>query len=261
MSELWWKEKTGFFGDFYIQGDNSVEGFLVSEERSIEERTIIEVEGLSKILDLTNNKKILDIPCGYGRHSIALAKLGHKVVGVDNNSAHLSKARSKAKEDNLQIQFHKKNMLNISYHEEYDVLINMFYSFGFFSTDADNLSVLKKFYLALKTGGKFLMHTDVNIPRIHSGQYKLHESRRLRNGGELVITEHYNKKNKRIDGSWEINHEGKSTTKNYSVRVYEKDEFIRMCLNVGFSNCEAFSGWNGESYSEDSEEVIFVATK
>jgi hypothetical protein len=43
-------------------------------------------------------------------------------------------------------------------------------------------TVLKNFFNALKPGGKFLMHTDVNVPRILSGKYKEDEERNLLTG-------------------------------------------------------------------------------
>ncbi|CAF4819188.1 unnamed protein product [Rotaria sp. Silwood2] len=70
-------------------------------------------------------------------------------------------------------------MIDINYDNEFDAVINMFYSFGFFETDEENNQVLQNFYNALKPGGKFLFHTDVNIPRILSGKYKEDETRHL----------------------------------------------------------------------------------
>ena len=124
------------------------------------------------------------------------------------------------------------------------------------------MKVLKGFYSALKPGGKFLMHTDVNIPLILKGKYKENETRNLKSGGKLQITDRYNPETKRIDGTWIITKPNSvPEIRDYSVRVYEKDEFINMCLVVGFSRCKAFSDWQGNPYNENGEEIIFVAQK
>ncbi len=258
----WWEEEYGFFGEFYIKGDNSREGHLSEVPYSLRERTLRETMGIINLLDLVGNERILDVPCGYGRHSIELSKRGFIIVGSDLNSVHLNRAVKEAENQNLQIIFRKENMLELNYKNKFDAVINMFYSFGFFETDEENMLVLKNFYRALKFGGKFLMHTDVNIQRTITGKYKEHELRNLLSGDKLRITDHFNFSTKRIGGKWTITESDKQTVqKNYSVRVYEKDEFVKMCLEVGFRKCEAYSSWKGEPYSEDSEEIMFVAIK
>ncbi len=257
----WWSEEYGFFGSFYMEGDASKEGYLTAKKQSLKERTKEEVDGAVKLLSLAKEAKILDCPCGYGRHSIELAKLGFAVTGSDINSIHLEKAVSNAKVDSLKVTFNKESMLNLGYSSEFDAVLNMFYSFGFFDTDEENEKVLKNFYNALKPGGKFLMHTDVNIPRIISGKYKEDEERNLVTGKTLRIIDSYVSQSKRINGAWIIKNNGKEERKEYSVRVYTKDEFEKICKKIGFSSVITYSDWNGNDYSEDSEDMIVVATK
>ena len=259
--QSWWDERAGFFGEFYMRGDHSVEGHLAARLQRVEERTKAEIEGIVHLLDMARPQRVLDVPCGYGRHAICLALRGHDVVGVDINEAHLSLARVKAIEQEVHPIFVKQNMLTISYRSEFDAVINMFYSFGFFETDAENLAVLENFFSALKPGGKFLMHTDVNIPRILDGRYKTDETRRLVDGSSLRISERYNEYSKRIEGAWTIESGSSTSTKPYSVRVYEESEFRDMCFQVGFVACDSYGGWDGQPYSRDSEEIIFVAKR
>ncbi|MEI7563731.1 MAG: class I SAM-dependent methyltransferase [bacterium] len=141
----------------------------------------------------------MDCPCGYGRHSIQLAKNNLLVTGSDINETHLSRAKANALQENTDIVWEKESMIDIRYDNEFDVVINMFYSFGFFETDEENEKVLKNFYDALKKNGRFLMHTDVNIPRIISGKYKKDEIRNLQNGNTLRIIDDYNPATKRIE--------------------------------------------------------------
>ncbi len=261
-NQNWWNEKYDFFGKFYLEGDNSKEGHLSKRKLTLGQRTEKEVAGLVRLLKLKNGAEIFDVPCGYGRHSIQLAKMGFNITGLDINSVHLRKAKKDAKAQMQKISFLKKDMRKISYHNKFDAIINMFYSFGFFASDKENLLVLQKFYDCLKPGGKFLMHTDVNIPRIIHGKYKENEIRNLSDDKQLQIIDKYNPRTKRIEGSWIIISKNKhKTEKRYSVRVYQKNEFIKMCLGVGFKKCQAFGNWEGSKYSPNSEEIIFIATK
>ena len=245
-----------------MDGDNSKEGYLIGKKQNLGERTITEVDGIVKILELKGGEKILDLPCGYGRHSIELAKRGYLVTGSDLNSVHLSKAKKSADDAKVSIKFHQENMIDIQYDTEFDGLINMFYSFGFFETEEDNLKVLEKFYESLKNGGKFLMHTDVNIPRIISGQYKTDETRDLSSGKTLRVIDTYNPDDKKIYGSWTIrDKESNEVKKDYIMRVYTREEFIDLCKQVGFTSFEAYGDWDKTPYTENSEDMIVVAKK
>jgi SAM-dependent methyltransferase len=257
----WWSESGGFFGDFYIRGDHSVEGHLAARKLSLSQRTGNEVDGLARLLALRGRERVLDVPCGYGRHAIELARRGHQVVGVDINTAHLQRARAVAERQDVPVAFEHGDMLDLGYRNEFDVAINMFYSFGFFETDEENFRVLRNFFAALNNSGKFLMHTDVNIPRVRSGKYKSHEVRTLDGGGRLTIDERFIETTRRIEGTWTISEGASTRSKHYSVRVYEASEFIEMCREAGFAYCTAWGGWNGEAYSENSEEIVFVAGK
>ncbi len=257
----WWSEEYGFFGFFYMDGDASQEGYLFEKKQSLKERTKTEAEGVIKLLSIKSGNSILDCPCGYGRHSIELARRKFEVTGSDINSVHLQKAIDDANENSISVTFNKESMLGIEYSSKFDAVINMFYSFGFFDTDEENEKVLKNFFTALKPGGKFLMHTDVNVPRILSGKYKEDEQRNLLTGKTLRIIDFYDSNTKRINGAWIIKNGDTVERKDYSVRVYTKEEFEQMCKDVGFSHVTTYSNWSGDQYSEEAEDMIVVAEK
>lgn len=258
----WWMPEYGFFGEFYMEGDDSVDGYLDGRKQALSERTCMEAQGVIDLMKLSKGDRLLDCPCGYGRHSNRLCELGIDVVGCDINPVHLGRAIENAKKNNLSTDFRTGNMLELTFSNEFNAIINMFYSFGFFDTDEENFQVLVNFYNALKEGGKFLMHTDVNMPRIRSKQYKFDENRGLTSGNNLRIIDEYDEETKRINGRWIINDDkGNVRDVDYSVRVYEKDEFIDMCLKAGFKSVEVYADWDGSPYSEDAEDIIFIAQK
>jgi cyclopropane fatty-acyl-phospholipid synthase-like methyltransferase len=258
----WWMEEYGFFGNFYMEGDDSKNGYLESKKQTLSDRTVTEVEGVIRLLDLKKGQRLMDCPCGYGRHSNELCARGINVVGSDINSVHLAKAKKNAVARGLATEFVKENMIELHYHNKFDAVINMFYSFGFFDTDEENFKVLENFYEALKPGGKFLMHTDVNMTRIASGKYKFDERRKLTSGNNLRVIDTYDEETKRIEGKWIIrSSNGKSKEVDYSVRVYTKEEFTQMCFDAGFSKVTIYSDWAGSEYSEDAEDMVVIAQK
>ena len=136
--QKWWQPEYGFFGEFYIEGDDSLEGYLQEKTQNLAERTATEVEGICNVLDLKGGESLLDLPCGYGRHSIALAKKGLNVIGCDINPTHLKKAQKASYEEDAEVSWVQGNMQNAKFPEKFDAIINMFYSFGFFETDDEN---------------------------------------------------------------------------------------------------------------------------
>ena len=129
-----WFEGNEFFTHNYIRGDNSKEGFT-KIHRTVEERTKREVNGSIKVGRIKKGSKILDLPCGYGRHSVELAKRGFDIVGMDKSSSFLSIAKSKARGQNLKVNFIQGDMrqLPVQLFRKFDAVVNLSYSFGFFN--------------------------------------------------------------------------------------------------------------------------------
>jgi SAM-dependent methyltransferase len=258
-ASAWWSEDAGFFGSFYLGGDDSLEGHLLASPQTQDSRTQREADGVLRLARLRAGDQVLDLPCGGGRHSVALASRGLRMTGVDLNHVHLQAARRLAAERRVEARFQHNDMRRIEFSQEFDAIINMFYSFGFFSSEEDNRLVIERFRAALKPGGRFLMHTDVNLQRVRDRTYQFHERRTLKDGGALIIDEHYDESTRRMEGAWTIRKDGQDRTRSYSVRVYEVDEFIELCQSCGFQTCRAYGDWHGGPCSEASEEIIFVA--
>lgn len=257
----WTAPEYGFFGPFYQKGDKSLKGYLDSVPQTQEERTKEEVEGVIRLLGAKPGSAICDCPCGIGRHSIELSKRGFEVLAIDLSPEQLS-VGAKLPHSEL-LTFQLGDMLDLASDRKFDAVINMFFSFGYFETDEENKKVAENFFKLLKRGGKFLMHTDVNMARVRNRKYKFNEKRRLVNGESLRIRELYNPTTKRINGLWEIRNEELKRVEvcGYSVRVYENEEFVNLCKEVGFKEVKIYSDWQGSPYSEDAEMVIFVAEK
>ena len=108
VAKNWWENGGDFFNNIYLEGDNSIEGFLNSP-LDLDSRTKIEVRGVARLCCLKKGDKILDCPSGYGRHSLALANMGFNVVGADINERFLTLANNSLKKTKLQnVNFIKK---------------------------------------------------------------------------------------------------------------------------------------------------------
>ncbi len=257
----WYSPEAQFFGVHYLEGDDSLHGYLPGRQMTLGERTAAEVAGIRARLELAPGSDVLDVPCGYGRHSIGLAAAGMRVTGVDLNPVHLERARRDA--GALPgVTFLRGDMRHLHCRDAYDAVINMFYSFGFFATDAENVDVLRGFHRALRRGGRFLFHTDVNVARVRAGTYAMTDTRALKGDRRLHIRERFEPETQRMHGSWTIEQaDGSSATREYDVRVYGRDEFVELCRSVGFKQVDAYGDWAGESCTDESADMIVVAVK
>lgn len=114
--------------------------------------------------------KIIDIGCGTGRHAIELAKRGYDVTGVDLSESQLARAREKAKEAGVMIDFQKHDARALPFEGEFDLAIMLCEGgFSLMETDEMNFEILKSATKALKSNGK-LVFTTLNglFPLFHS---------------------------------------------------------------------------------------------
>ncbi|TDB59988.1 class I SAM-dependent methyltransferase [Photorhabdus khanii] len=262
VNELpWWHENAGFFGDIYKEADDSYKTFFEGS-KELTSRTEKEAQGVIKLCSLSASGSLIDCPSGYGRHSVAIAKKGINVTGVDINNRFLSLSRAHAKENNVNINFLHGDMRKLPTIGPVDAIINMFYSFGFFSNE-ENIEVVKEFHKVLRPGGKFLMHTMVTIPAFGDGRIPLEERRTLRSGSTLVSRRRLNPVTQREEGIWSLlDKDGKERALTpYDVRIYAPEEFSNICYSVGFSEVAFYGDWDGSQYEEKSPYLIAVATK
>ncbi len=114
--------------------------------------------------------KILDIGCGTGRHAIELTKRGYNVTGVDLSENQIKRAREKAQEAGVIVDFQTQDARNLPFENEFDLAIMLCEGgFSLMETDEMNFEILKNATKALKGKGT-LMFTTLNglFPLFHS---------------------------------------------------------------------------------------------
>jgi 2-polyprenyl-3-methyl-5-hydroxy-6-metoxy-1,4-benzoquinol methylase len=132
--------------------------------------TIGECDFIEKEINFDKNLSILDLGCGTGRHSIELAKRGYKVIGVDLSESQLQRAREKATEQKVCIDFIQGDARNLPYQNQFDLVIMLCEgAFPLMETDEMNFQILKNTFNSLHQGGK-LIFTTLNglFPLFHS---------------------------------------------------------------------------------------------
>src|ERR1700737_2778421 len=148
----WWRT---WFGPSY----------LALYDETLRERTPVEIDRLETLLHLQPPLRILDLPCGQGRHAIELARRGYEVTGVDISPFMIDVARERAKASGLQVRWLTGDMRTPVPGEAFDLILNLFTSFGYFADDADDRRVVRAAGSMLEPGGCFLLEV-INGDRI-----------------------------------------------------------------------------------------------
>jgi SAM-dependent methyltransferase len=241
----WW---TDFFDADYLR---------VYKERARAAAT--EVEFVRKQLRLRRGQRVLDVCCGYGRHSIPLAKAGLVVTGFDYTQFFLDKARRDARKHKVKVDWVRGDVRSMSFDPEFDAAINMFTSFGFFKTDEENFQVIARSAAALKRGGRFLLDT---INRDHI--VRDFKPRRWEEVGRGMMTEH-----SRMDWQTGILHNTRTLIlpgrpkrrQEFTIRLYTLAELVSQFERAGLRVERVFGGFDGSAYSPDSVRMILIGQK
>jgi 2-polyprenyl-3-methyl-5-hydroxy-6-metoxy-1,4-benzoquinol methylase len=124
---------------FNLEDVFEVDDYLFTYREDLtDERSDAEVASLVKLLELDSPMRILDLACGFGRHANRLAALGHSVTGVDYMPGFIALARQKAAEMGVQVDYRQGDMRLVSFLEEFDRVLLLFTSFGYFEDSKTN---------------------------------------------------------------------------------------------------------------------------
>ncbi|HKL03925.1 MAG TPA: methyltransferase domain-containing protein, partial [Cryomorphaceae bacterium] len=99
-------------------------------------------ELIEEVIPVSDYRNILDLGCGRGRHSITLAQRGYQVTGIDLSKKAIQKAKRIARQKNLDnVEFFVRDM-RAPLPKQFDAIVNLFTTFGYFLEDEENRRVL-----------------------------------------------------------------------------------------------------------------------
>ncbi|MEF3280332.1 MAG: class I SAM-dependent methyltransferase [Elusimicrobiota bacterium] len=220
--------------------------------------TFKEVNFIIKSSKIGEGAKILDIPCGVGRHSIILASKGFNVVGVDFASHYLDQAKKTARKNNIKnIKFIKKDMRKINFNCDFDLVINMYTSFGYFN-EKENFKFLKKIYKALKKNGLFIL--DIINGEYIKKRFKPKDWIIFGDGTVHLEETRFLKKNL-IQSVWYKIKNSSIKRRSFVLRIYDKDSIKEILEKAGFKIVKFYGDFNGNRLTSFSKRIIILAEK
>jgi SAM-dependent methyltransferase len=236
----WWRN---YFGDDYFQ--LHVDLFPEADSRR-------EVAAILEFLGLPVPSRILDLPCGWGRHSRLIAEAGHDIVGADLSFdllQHVGPLAPVAGADLRALPFASQS---------FDAVINVFTSLGLFLSDAEDLRALRESARVLRPHGVFLletMHRDEVI-----ADYAERDAWTLPNGIEVQVR-------RRFDPVSGISYERlrwrrgtESGRKRHALRLRTATEVDALLRAAGFTSVRYYGDWNASKFTRRSPHLLAVAS-
>jgi ubiquinone/menaquinone biosynthesis C-methylase UbiE len=233
-----------FFSDFYLRA-------YAADER--EDEAEAQALAAARLAACREGGELLDVPCGFGRHSIALARAGYRVTGVDRSAVLLEEARRRAAGGRW------PKLVTADYRDlpfpdaSFDAAVNLFSSLGYLG-DEEDTRVLAEIGRVLRPGARLvveLLHRDRLVRGFSEQDWRLLGEGRLlleqrsfdAAAGVAQTTQTL------IDGA------GERDSRTFTVRVYSATELVAMLTRAGFEEVRCYGDLEGVPFGVDTRLV------
>ena len=234
--------------EWYLDWFNSPFYHLLYKERDSSEATYF-MNNLINKLQIDKNSSILDLACGRGRYSLYLSNIGHKVTGIDISKENISEAK-KNESDKLNYILHD---MRYPLNQKFDLILNLFTSFGYYEKDADNLSVIKSIKSNLKTDGQAVIDF-FNIDYILDNLVEKEE----KNIDKTKFIIHRYLENDLLVKDISILLNNKSYKFQEKVKTYRMDDFLAMFKNCNIKLKEIYGDYKLNSFNKNSSNRLIM---
>ena len=242
---------------FELETVFEVEDYLFTYREDLnDERSQAEVDSVVRLLELETPLKILDLACGFGRHANRLAALGHQVTGGDYMPGFLALARRQAAELGLQVDYQQGDMRRVSFRDEFDRVLLLFTSFGYFEDDENEL-VIRNMARALKPGGRLMFditNRDVFLKDLPPAEV-------IEKDGDLLINRFsFDALTGRFHNRRIVIRDGRRKDKPFSIRLYNASEILGLLKRAGLVDCQVLDE-KERPVSASSRRLVVIAQK
>lgn len=247
---------SAWYVDFFRSDYLNVYGHMFTEERAEKESAFV-----VSALELKPGASVLDLCCGQGRHSVQLAKRGLKVTGLDLNPDYVVLAQQAAKAGKVEIETVTADMREIPFANKFDAIVNMYSSFGYLESEAEDLRVLESAGNALKTGGRLLL--DMLNREWAIDNYIQNDWHTGADGTLYVERRDLDLATSRMHVHFVVVDQkgGRRESIGHNIRLYTLTETMRLLERVGMRVTAVFGGFEGEIYGIGTRRMIVVARK
>ena len=214
---------------------------------------------LIELLGLPSGARLLDVPCGQGRHAHLLAEAGYDVDGFDLSKDLLAIARKRGTGPRLRYYHGDMRRLPARWTGRFDAVLNLFTSFGFFVFPSDDQRVVAEWARVLKPGGMVVWHggsRDGVMNRFLARDWWLA-------GGKTLVA--HERSFDALSGVLTVRSTWRGPRRNgereYRIRLYSATHLSEMLARHGLIVEAAYDGFTERSLTRRAGEMLLVARK
>jgi len=227
---------------------------LLYKDRNYEEAADF-IDRLISYLDLPKDTKVLDVACGSGRHALQFSRSGFQTTGIDLSANSIKEAKTYSSEN---LKFAVADMRDFELQGRFELVTNLFTSFGYFSDLEDNLKVLQCISKHLSEEGIFVLDF-MNTERIVSNLVA--QSEKTVSDISFQLKRKYEDK-KIFKEIKFVDEKGKNHRYEERVQAIMYDDFEELFRKAGMTIVSSFGDYGlSKRYSSDSDRMIFVLKK
>lgn len=208
---------------------------------------MVAARGIAQHFPPDQFNSVLDICCGPGHFANSLFHEGYKVRGIDLSKPQIIDAQTKYKD----VNFCVADMANLP-NGQFDLLTNVYTSFGYLETQEQDMSLLKHWFSRLRPGGVLLME----LADMSRARNRIPESGKLTRQNNDVVEELEFDWNNNILAVKYIKPDGASWQ--CYTRIYETDTLVDELHKAGFSDVEYYGDFHKKAKEDDDNLVIFA---
>jgi ubiquinone/menaquinone biosynthesis C-methylase UbiE len=234
-----------FFSDFYLRA-------YADDTRQDEAEA--QALAAARLAGCPPGGNLLDVPCGFGRHSIPLARAGYDVVGVDRAPTLLAEAQRRTG-DGAAPRFVEGDYRKLPFADEsFDAAINLFTSLGYLG-DEEDTAVLAEIRRVLRPGARLVVeirHRDWVVSHFREQEWQ------LLGEGRLLLAQHTFDAPSGVAQTTQtlIEPDGRRDSRTFSVRVYSATELVGMLERAGFTKVRCFGDLDAAPFAPTTRLVI-----
>ena len=223
------------------------------------ERDRHEVARLMDLLGLPSGAKVLDVPCGQGRHAHLLAEAGFDVDGLDYSNDLLQRARKRGTGARLRYTRGDMRKLPAKWTGRFDAVVNLFTSFGFFTHPSDDVRVIREFARVLAPGGTLVWHggnRDGVMARFLSRDWW-----QTRDGTLIAQEREFDPLSGLLTVHSVWSGPKASGARDHRIRLYTPTRLAELFAAAGLTVVEAYDGFRPRQLQRSSSEMLLIARK
>ncbi len=222
------------------------------------EQTRAEADFLDRALGLQPGARVLDVPCGLGRHAIELAARGFRVSGVDLSDEAIAAARETGAGAGTTVEWVRADMRDLPWEAEFDGAFCFGNSFGYLGP-AGTRSFVKAVSRALRPGARFALDGGMAAESVLPN---LREREWAAIGDILFLEENrYLVEEGCLETRYTFVRDGEVSTRTGLHWVFTLREIRELLADARFVVEGAYNSLAGEPFTVGSPYLVLVARK